>query len=77
MLNHSAFVNSYMKGAVRVVCPLLHIWPFTVRDGVESLKGSHTMGDSQIFLKNLCETSANFGLIYLAGQYLEAVNAHW
>jgi hypothetical protein len=45
---------------------------------MESLKGSHTMGDRRTFLNHLRETSINndlsnepnFGLIHLAGQYL-------
>ncbi len=43
-----------------------------------ALKGSHSMGDGQIFLKSLCDASFNkvlsneptFGRIHLAGQYL-------
>jgi hypothetical protein len=46
--------------------------------GAESLKGSHSMGDRRIFLKNRRASSfykdlsnePNFGRIHLAGQYL-------
>ncbi len=52
--------------------------PTTVQDGKESLKGSHTIGDGQIFLKNLRDISINkdlsnepnFSLFHLAEQYL-------
>jgi hypothetical protein len=54
------------------------LMPITVRDGTESLKGSHRMDDGRIFLKNLSDTSfnkdllnePNFGLIHLVGQHL-------
>jgi hypothetical protein len=50
----------------------------TLRDGATALKGSHLMGDGQIFLKNLRDTSflkdlsnePTFGRIHLARQYL-------
>ena len=54
------------------------LWAITVRDGALALKGSHSMGDGQIFLKSLRGASFNkdlsneptFGRIHLAGQYL-------
>jgi hypothetical protein len=82
---HSAFVNPCKtKGAVRAVCALLRIcplstsWAITVQDGALALKGSHSMGDGQIFLKTRRDVSFNkvlwnkstFGRIHLAGQYL-------
>jgi hypothetical protein len=60
------------------ICLLNAYWPITVRDGAIALKGSHSMGDGQIFLYSLRDTSfnkdlsnePNFGRIHLAGQYL-------
>jgi hypothetical protein len=59
---HSAFVNPCMmknqgrsQSAVRPTAPLaiecIKKWPNTVRDGALDLKGSHSMGDGQTFLK--------------------------
>jgi hypothetical protein len=50
----------------------------SVRDGALELKGSHSMGDGRIFLKSRRDVSfkkglsnePTFGLIHLAGQYL-------
>ncbi len=60
------------------IWPLSAEWPITVRDGARALKGSHSIGDGRIFLKNLRDTSFNkglsneptFGRIHLAGQDL-------
>ncbi len=60
------------------ICPLSAHWAITVRDGTIAFKGSHSMGDGQIFLKSLRDASFNkdlsneptLGWIQLAGQYL-------
>jgi hypothetical protein len=76
------------KGAVRVVCALLRIWPLmaqwpiTLWDGVESLKGSQRLWEGRIFLNNLrvslfnddLSIESNSGQIHLAGQYLQWVS---
>jgi hypothetical protein len=54
---HNAFVNSCTGAPLLRIWPLSALWPITVRDGTESLKGSHTMGDRRIFLNNIRETS--------------------
>jgi hypothetical protein len=47
----SILVRCKTKGAVRVVCPLLRIWPLSAKwpiavlDGAESLKGFHFSHD--------------------------------
>ncbi len=51
---------------------------YCVRDGAVTLKGSHRIGDVQIFSKNLraslfnddLPNGSNFGPIHLAGEYL-------
>jgi hypothetical protein len=54
-------------------------WTIAVRDGDIALQGSHSVGDSWIFLKSLRDTSFNkdlsndptFGRIHVAGQYFK------
>jgi hypothetical protein len=84
-LFHSAFVNPCMmenqrpsQSGVRLTAHLAieFIMGITVRDGALALKGSHLMGDEQIFLKTLRHASFNKdqwhepSRIHLAGRYL-------
>ena len=66
----SEYLRSYLNW--------LHNWQLKSRRRSHALKGSHSMGDGRIFLKNRRDVSFNqglsneptFGLIHLAGQYL-------